>query len=76
MICGATIFPIYQGEQLVGVEMLGGRMYYGDSLGVFTPHNSLRLAAIIIADNKWFEAFVLLAVIANCLFLAAQVRCD
>ena len=41
-----------------------------NSLFCLTPTNPLRRGLIQIVHNKWFDRFILLTIMANCIFLA------
>ena len=48
-----------------------GRLYSGDALGCLTLSNPLRARAIAFVEWPWFDRAVLMAIVANCVMLAA-----
>ena len=48
-----------------------GRLYAGDALGCLTLSNPLRARAIALVEWPWFDRAVLMAIVANCVMLAA-----
>jgi hypothetical protein len=69
--CGYITLPIYEETTLVGIQG-DTRQYREHALCCLSPTNQLRLAVIAIVDNVWFERISLLAVVSNCVLLAAM----
>ena len=70
--CGARAFPIYRGDVLEGIEMPSGRQYRYTSLLCLAPSNRLRVLVIFLVESVWFERASLLAIMLNCVALAAE----
>ena len=73
--------------QVVGLEGLldplavtiqgpSGRMYVGQSLGCWRPQHCFRRWSIRMVESPFFDPFILLAIVCNCVTLAWQSPLD
>lgn len=71
--CGMSAYPIFKGNVRVGTEgPTSGRQYRHSSCGCLHPGSRTRELLIFIVEWPWFDRLSLLAVIVNCMTMAAQ----